>query len=139
MRGVVARHRSAQAVLGAIAVEPAPHGTIGAAVLAGDVDRLAVTVAADARLAAMQRVAGARLEARRQALTVVVAERAEKRPANAGGVHRTAGVIELLAEIRIHAADHIDRHRHSKTLGRGRVLPGEIAGRVPLARRPPID
>ena len=109
------------------------------AVLAGNVNGLAMAIATDACLPAVQRVAGARLEARGQALTVVIAERAEERPSNAGGVHRPASVIELLAEIRIHAPDHVGRHGHTQTLGRGRVLPGEIAGRVSLAGCPTVD
>src|SRR3979411_1700962 len=104
------------------------------AVLTGNVNGLAMAIATDACLAAVQRVARARLEARGQALPVVVAERAEERPSNAGSVQRSTGVIELLAEIKIHAPDHIGRHGHAKTLGRSRVFPGEIAGRVPLAR-----
>src|SRR4030081_2696997 len=109
------------------------------AVLAGNVNGFAIAIATDACLAAVQRVAGTRLEARGQALAVVITERAEERPSNAGGVHRPTGVIELLAEIRIHAPDHIGRHGHAKTLGRAQVLPGEIAGRVPLAGCATVD
>src|SRR5439155_4150802 len=126
-----AGQRTVQPVFRAMRVEPAPDGAL-IPLRSGDVNGLAMTVAAGPGLAAVQGVAGPRLEARRNALAIVVAERAQDRPADAGGIHRSAGMVELLAEIRIHAADHVSRHRQTKALGRGRILPGEVAGRIPL-------
>src|SRR5215831_8497003 len=77
--GVIAGHRPVEAVLGAVAIDPAIDGVVVAAGI-GDVDRLAVAVAADARLAAVHRVAGAGRKPRSDALAIVVAERAEHRP-----------------------------------------------------------
>src|SRR4051812_19859804 len=100
--GIGTGHRAAQAEFGTVAVDPAPHGLV-VAVSVDDIGGAAVAITADRARAAMKRVAGARLEARRDHLPIVVAERAQHRPPDAGGVHRLAGVIELLAEVTIHA------------------------------------
>jgi hypothetical protein len=42
-------------------------------------------------------------------------------------VHRLAGVVELLAEVGVHAADHVVLQRDALALCRGRILPGEVA------------
>src|SRR5262249_10159871 len=127
--GVVAGHRPIEAVLGAVAIDPAVDGVVVAA-SGGDVDRLAMAVAAHPRPAAVHRVAGAGRKPGGDALAIIVAERAQHRPADAGVVHGVAGVIELFAEIRIHAANRVVRHGHAHALGRFRILPGEIAGAV---------
>ena len=79
-----------------------------------------------------QRIAGPGLEAGCDALAIVITKGAENRPANAGGVHGPAGVVKLLAKIRIHAADRIGRHANLQTLGGRRVLPAEIPAGIAL-------
>ena len=56
---------------------------------------------AAAGAAAVERAVARRLEAARDPLPVIVAERAQHRPLDAIGVHRSSGLIELLAERRI--------------------------------------
>src|SRR5215475_14716051 len=126
MRRVGAGHGTVEAILGPMTVDPPPDRGITVAVVAGDIDGLAVAVTAGAGLSAVQRVAGAGLEARCEALPIVIAKRAEHRPSDAIGVHRAAGVIEHLPEVRVHAADHVSRHREPETLGRGGILPREL-------------
>jgi hypothetical protein len=53
---------------------------------------------------AMQRVAGAGLVTGGKTLAVIIAECAQHRPLNAGCVHCASGMINLLADLRIHAA-----------------------------------
>src|SRR5262249_39157740 len=131
MRRIDPGHRTVQPVLRPVLVDPVPD-VLGGVVETGDVEGAAVTIAAGAAGAAVQRVADLGLEAGSEALAIIVAERAEDRPFDAVGVHRLAGMIELLAEFRVHAADHVIRQRHAYALGRRRILPGEVAGAVAL-------
>src|SRR5271166_5393857 len=131
MRRIGSRHRTVKTELAAVRIDPMPDGG-SIAVLAGHIDRLAMTVAAGPALSSMQRIARACLEAGRDALAIVIAERAKQGPADAGLIHRAAGVIKLLAKVRIHAADHVCRHGKAKVLGRGGILPCKIAAPIPL-------
>src|SRR6266852_7441440 len=97
VRRVGAGHRTVKPIFRAMGVDPMPD-LFHVSIDAGDVDGTAMAITASSAAAAVQRVAAARLEARSQALAVVVAERAEQRPLNAGRVHRLSGMIELLAE-----------------------------------------
>src|SRR5262245_29837691 len=62
MSGVGARHRTVQAVFRAVGIEPFPHH-FRLALRGGDVDGAAMAVTAGAAAAAVERIAGARLEA----------------------------------------------------------------------------
>src|SRR5208337_3278553 len=131
MRRIGSRHRAVKTELSAMRIDPMPDsGSI--AIRAGHIDRLAMTIASGPVLSSMQRIAGACLETRRDALAVVVAERAQEGPADTGLIHRAAGVIKLFAEVGVHAADHICRHGKAEVLGGVRILPREIAAPVPL-------
>src|SRR5438876_9386613 len=98
-----------------------------------------MTIAAGPCFAAVERVAGARLESQCNGLTIVVAESAEDRPADASRIHGLASVIKLLAEVLIHAGNDVKRQRQSEALCRCRILPGKVARRVALDRRALID
>ena len=98
-----------------------------------------MAVTAGAAAAAVERVADARLEAGGEALAIVVPERAEHRPLNPGCIHRTTSVVELLAEVRVHSADHVILQAHAHALGGSHILPAEIARRILLDRRSLID
>jgi hypothetical protein len=139
MGRIIAWHRPEQPVLGAMGIDPVPDiGHLGA-VGGRHVDRLTMTIAAGPPAAAVQRIAAARLDAGRDVLPIVVAEGAQDCPRHAVRIHGLARVIKLLAEIGVHAADHVFRQRHADTLGRGGVLPGEVAGAVLLFRQALID
>src|SRR5437773_5907363 len=105
-------HRPVKSEFGAVSVEPLPHG-FDVLVFAPNINGPAMAVAAGPGAAAVQRVTGARSITGGEALAVVVPKSAQDRPPDAGGVHRFAGVIKLLPETRVHAADHIIRHRHA--------------------------
>src|SRR5580698_1986113 len=101
MRRIGARHRPEQAEFRTMGVEPLPDG-IPVSVGAGDIDRAAVAVASGRLGSAMLRVTAMRLEAGCEALTIVVAERAEHRPSDSGRVQGPAGMEQLLAEVGVH-------------------------------------
>src|SRR5262245_66257135 len=103
MRRVGAGHGTVETIPGPMTVDPSPDRGITVAIVAGDIDGLAMAVTAGASLAAVQRVAGAGLEARSEALPIVIAKRAEHRPSAAVRVHRATGAVEHLPEFRIHA------------------------------------
>src|SRR5438445_269360 len=126
---VGARHRTVQAKFRAVGIEPFPHH-LRLALRGGDVDGAAMTITAGAAATAVERIAGARLETGSEGLAIVVAERAQHRPLNAGFVHRAPGLIEPLTKLRIHPADDIILERQTHARSRGRILPGEVAGRV---------
>ena len=127
------------AVLRAVGVDPAPHLAVALAIDVSDVDGAAVAVAADRDRAAVPRVAGARLDAGGDALPPVVAEAADDRPLDAGRVHRLAGVIDDLAEIGVHAEDHVGLHRLAHAVRGGGILPAEVAAAVLLGGLALID
>src|SRR5205814_9015870 len=100
MGRIGAGHWAAQSELGAVGVDRVPDLFV-LSVGAGHSDGAAVAIAAGRARPAVQRIAGMRLEAARDLLAPVVAEGAEHRPMDAGGVHGFAGTVELLAERRI--------------------------------------
>ena len=100
MRRIGPGHWAVQAKLPTVGINPAPYRRRVAA-FAGHIDGLAVTVTPGSVLSPMQGIACARLEAGSDALAIIIAERAEHAPADAGGVHRPTGMIELLAEVRV--------------------------------------
>src|SRR3984893_3808818 len=109
MRGVGSGQRTVQPMLDTMGVDPRPD----LACLppgAGDVDRAPMAVAAGAPAAAVQGIPDACLEAGGKALPIIIAEGAQQRPFQAGGIHCSSGVIELLAKLRIHAADDVVLH-----------------------------
>src|SRR5262245_65603500 len=129
-----------QPVFRAVDVEPLPDLLcVSPPFGTGDVDGAAVAVTAGAATAAVQRVAGARLEAFGKALAIIIAEGAQHRPLDAVGVHRASGPIEPLAELLIHPADHVVLERMAQALGGGGVLPAEVAGRIALNRLTLVD
>src|SRR4029453_13389319 len=137
---IVPGHRPMQPVFRAVHVEPLPDRLgVSPPVGAGDAEGAAMAVTAGAAAAAVQRVAGARLEAFGEALAIIIAERTQHRPLDALGVHRASRPIELLAELRIHPADHVVLERKAHALGGGGVLPAEVAGRIALDRLALVD
>src|SRR5688572_16800134 len=129
MRRIGAGDRTAKSIFRAVRVEPLPDLACSS-VHSHDVDGAAMTIAAGCPASAMQRTAGARLEAGGDPLAVVVTERAEDRPLDAGSIHRPSGVIELLAEVGVHPADHVILQGHACALCRRRILPREVARSV---------
>src|SRR5215467_9958725 len=103
VRRIGAGHGAAQPELCPVSVDPMP-GRIGIALSARDVDGAAMAVAAGRVAAAVLGIAAVRLEARGDALAIVVAERTQHRPADSARVHGPAGVVKLLAEVGVHAA-----------------------------------
>src|SRR5262245_65044116 len=92
-----------QPIFRAVDVEPLPDLLcVSPSVGTGDIDGAAVTVTAGAAAAAVQRVAGARLEAFGEALAVIIAVGAEHRPLDALGVHRPSGAMKRVADRRVH-------------------------------------
>src|SRR3954453_6387294 len=138
VRRIVSRHRSLQAVLRAVNVDPSPDH-LGIALGGRDVDRAAMAVTAGPAAAAVQRVAGARLEARGEALAIVVTERAQHGPLNTVGIHRAAGTIEPLAETGVHPFDHVFLQRQAHAAGGSRIFPGEVAGGIAFDRLALVD
>src|SRR4051812_2636837 len=138
VRRIVSRHRTLQAILRAVNIDPSPDH-LGIALGGRDVDRAAMAVTAGSAAAAVQRVAGARLEARGEALAIVVTERAQHGPLNTVGIHRAAGTIELLAETGVHPFDHVFLQRQAHAAGGSRIFPGEVAGGITFDRLALID
>src|SRR3954451_9476462 len=138
VRRIVSRHRTLQAIFRTVNVDPSPDH-VGIALGGGDIDRAAMAVAAGPAAAAVQRVAGARLEAGGEALAIIVAERAQHGPLDAVGVHRAAGTIELLAKAGVHPFDHVFLQRQAHAVGGGRILPGEVPGGIAFDRLALVD
>src|ERR1700726_4879520 len=125
------RDRAVQSVFRTMRIDPVPDRA-RITLSTREVDGAAMTPAPRRAAAAMQRVADARLESGCEALAIIVAEPAQDRPLKSSCIHCVSGMIELLAKIRVHSADGVFRDRQSHALGRGRILPGELAGVVPL-------
>src|SRR4029077_8753086 len=106
MRRIVSRHGTLQTILRTVNIEPLPDH-LGIPLGGRNIDRAAMAVTSGSTAAAVQRVAGARLEARGKALAIVVTEGAQHRPLDAVGVHRAPGTIELLTDPRVHPSDHV--------------------------------
>ena len=81
-----------------------------------------MAIPAGAPFSPVQRIAGAGMQPGGDALTIIVAKRAEQGPADSGGIHGAAGMVELLTKIRVHSADHVFRHGHAHTFGGGRIF-----------------
>src|SRR5271170_8524553 len=138
MSGIGTRNRTVEPILRAMGVDPVPSGA-GVSVGGGEVDGLAVAVTAGRPASTMLGISGARLEAGGEGLAVVVAERAQHGPVDSIAIHRVAGVIELLAEVGVHAADHVALQRYPLVLCRGGVLPCEVSRRIRLDRLAPVN
>src|SRR5262245_2249382 len=83
----------------------------------------AVAPAVGAARAAVPGAAGRRLEARGDALPVVVAEGGQDRPVDAGLVELAAERVERLAQVGMHAVDGVVAHGAPRALGGRAILP----------------
>ena len=124
MRGIGTGHGAVETVLGAVRVDPTPHRRSVIAVGACHIDSLTMAIPAGAPFSPVQRIAGAGMQPGGDALTIIVAKRAEQGPADPGGIHGAAGMVELLTKIRVHSADRTHSGMDMPiTFGGGRIFP----------------
>src|SRR5438309_2226520 len=123
-----------QAVFRPVLVDPTPYH-FRVAVGIRNIDGAAEAVSSRTLAAAVQGPAHTRLVAAGETLAIIIAEGAENRPLDALCVHCAPGVIKLLTELRVHAADHVIGERYAHLLGRRRVLPCEIPRMILLRLR----
>jgi len=139
MRGIDPAHGAVQSKLLAMRVQPAPDVVVRQAIDTCKIDGTTVAVPARCRAPPVEGIAGACLEANRQALSEIISERAEYRPSDPSLVHRMPGGEKLLAEIRVHAADNVVLRREPPDVcGRG-ILPSEIPVGIRLRAGTLID
>jgi len=77
----------------------------------------------------------ARLEPGCDLLAPVVTKSRENCPFDAGSVHASAGRIDELSKIAVHAADYITIEWQPNVLGSSGIFPGKIAGCITLLRQ----
>src|SRR3954470_15515491 len=123
---------AADPVLLAVGIDPFPQRLGGNPALrpvgtldAGDIGGKPAAIAT-ARAAAVVGPVACRLQARRDRLTVVVAEGAGDAGLQAGVLGRLQHIKEFLLEALVHAADHVVHHRHAYAVRSLGILPGEI-------------